>query len=270
MKKFLPLVLLFIITGFGSSRAMCAEIYKWVDENGRVHYGSSPPPEVYKKKEFETVDNVAASDPDELYETSNSDINGNWYTTIDGRSTRRAQFKNGKFKFEDLLFTNGRRGTRLVASGSFKKINRSIELVYFESPAELSKVDTTELFEVHSLNGKLMELLTAEEQLWRMKKLETSRPTQFSTDIRGKWRSSTGEEFDFYHGIFHIRRPIPQSGNWTWRDSELVLDFVVNLGRPIDHSSAKRVRWEIKEKSYQKIEIVEIGSEEEITLTRIR
>lgn len=47
-------ILLFFLIAFSSS--VLAEIYQWRDENGKVHFSDSPPPEVNaEKKELDTI-----------------------------------------------------------------------------------------------------------------------------------------------------------------------------------------------------------------------
>ena len=103
MKYLLPLVLLFPL-------AVHAEVYKWVDEEGNVHYGGRPPEkekyEQFKVQIGNTVESAEAEDEDaaEDGEIRKSDLYGRWtekgpdqtitlYLSATGRAEWKVRFQ---------------------------------------------------------------------------------------------------------------------------------------------------------------------------------
>ena len=59
---------LFVVMFFALSLPVSADIYKWVDSNGKVHYSNTPPPDVKGTKV--KVDDPAPANPDSASATA--------------------------------------------------------------------------------------------------------------------------------------------------------------------------------------------------------
>lgn len=266
-KKYMALLLGGLI--FWSSASCGQNVYKWVDDDGVVHFGARPPVSNNHKRPpaIETVVREGEQSNDEL-------IKGSWWGHARSGALLNLIFEHGGH-FRWLESYPGRRSdTRL--KGSYKLNNDGLVLEYGHSLRYETRYNEPQEFIVSELNDRTLRLIH-ERRPMVFKRLQSRKVTPMSGEIYGKWiyTEDRGEIYDFTHGRFRLlkqtsphRFETMAEGNWDWTDPMLQLDVVVDYTRNQLYSGAT-YRWRVLDRGPDLITIKKASEERAMRLERL-
>lgn len=267
------LLLISILLLFIPTITHAGKLFKWVDENGVTHFGSTPPPQQSKKNKV-AVEDLSTSNSKKQGASSTQRVRGEWWAKKNARVTQRLKLSYDSFELSENVSSNYGVRKKVIASGRYKLKNDAIELTYFEHQGNPEKLDQTDLFEIVHLEDTKMTLLQGFTNKQFFKRKQRTSSTDFSRKIKGEWVGPKNRKYKFEHGTFLTYREgntrSRAFGNWHWQDPELTLDFVADFGHPIDNEMGRMERWVITERSYQEIIFVDQNSGKTQTLKRVR
>lgn len=207
-------------------------VYKWVDENGGVHFGARPPA-VDQSKHDESVELVRQ----DKQKSASYLLIGSWW----GRSPDGAKLNLVFQRDGDFLHVESRPETRsrMRLKGSYQFKNDGLILEYEHSRRYEAEFNGPQDFIVSQLDDRILKL-SHERRLLVLKRLQSSEVTPMSGEIYGKWFDTENRNkiYDFSHGRFKLltqnrpqRYETQAEGNWDWSDPVLRLEVVVDYTR---------------------------------------
>ncbi|MCP5205850.1 MAG: DUF4124 domain-containing protein [Hahellaceae bacterium] len=252
-----------------------AKMFKWVDENGVTHFGSTPPPPQKIKENKVEVEELSTPGSDKKESSSDYRIRGEWWAAKDTRATLKLKLSYDDFEFSENFVGSYGITKANFASGKYKLSNDVLELTYFEHQGEPEKLDTTENYEVTYLDDTKLVIVQDFVKKLTFKRQRQTDSTDFSRELKGEWSDQKGQKYKFDHGTFIMYFPnnnnhTRQIGNWEWQDPELTLDFIADYGDPIDNNIGRMHRWIIQKRSYQEMVFVDQGTGSTLILKRDR
>lgn len=244
-------------------------VYKWVDENGVVHFGARPPASApgNREKQVEVVRQDRQKSNAEL-------LVGSWWgRSRDGSVLNLTFYRGGSFvRVESRPETR----SRIRVKGSYHLNNDGLVLEYEHSLRYEARFNEPQEFVVSSLDDRLLKL-SHERRPLVLKRLQSTKATPLSGEIYGKWfdTNDRSEVFDFSHGRFKLlsrngphRFETRAEGNWDWNDPVLQLEVVIDYTRNQRYSS-DIYQWRILKRHPDSITVRQSSDNRDMRLERL-
>ncbi len=221
MKKYVAILIIFC------PLLIAGKIYKWTDENGKVHFTQTPGP----SQELNTV-----------YRDSNQKkrirktLNGDWYGTSSGIKYR-LYFKDDSFNFSVL---NDRNTSYNIGKGYFDNDNGVLHFKYINSNSINKKGGLIEKYIITKFTLTLLSLQTQNNKKYSfIKNLKYNpRQSQDNKDLYGVWLNvNNGKIVEFTATSFYTfdkgkykksRTHSNYRGNWTIKDNVIEFQYTGN------------------------------------------
>jgi hypothetical protein len=244
------------------SQGVNAGVYKWVDENGKVHYGSVPGSASAKSVV------VQESNKKKNSGHRNLRVSGRWYAKKNSHVTLKYVFNYDKFFLFEYISNGSSYRSREVGKGKLSQSKNILELTYFEHFTDEAKLDSVERYEIVAKSNNSLVLLS--ENFKEMHLKRTSSQGNQSQDIKGKWRLGN-LLYEFEGSKFFVKnsKKLIQIGSWRMQDPKMTLDFVADFVKPVDHRQGKTNTWIKKFVNYNSMGFVSQETGETLNFVRV-
>ncbi|MBB5319757.1 DUF4124 domain-containing protein [Marinobacter oulmenensis] len=265
--------ILIIILGslaFWSTTASSQSVYKWVDDNGVVHFGAQPP----------AVNSGGEEDKVELIDEDSRKsrlerLAGSWWgRSPDGATINLRFYPGGEFWHEEHRPDSRQFRTRV--KGRYQLSNDALTLDYGNSNRYEARFNEPQEYIVSRLDDQTLKLTRQGQQL-SLKRLQPTRVTPLSSDLYGKWFNTENRTriYEFGHGRFKLlthngprRYKTRAEGNWHWQDPVMSLEVIVDYTRE-RYYTGDTYEWRILDRRPESITLRRTSDGREIKLQRL-
>lgn len=231
------LVLICLTLLLSATSVEAGKIYKWTDENGKVHFSSVPPSK--RENVSSQIKEVETSKTRAEKRLTNSSLSGDWWTFKDSSTTRKLSLSYRDFEIYDYKVGPYSTYKKKIASGEYKFKNSELKLTYFNHYESPEKLDKSEVFFIRKLNNNKLSfsLRPGQNQIYR--RHDRSRNVNsLSRELLGRWEDESGIGYKFGHGTVKVykqvnNRDFLKMGNWVTKNGRIVITYSIDLNRPI-------------------------------------
>ena len=229
--------------------AYSAQIYKWADENGRIHYGEQPQGKLVKQWDKTRINTHAKQ----------QDFSGNWYGVIRGRQVV-VSLSSMRFRVRSY----GRNESSLLANGKLVKQGGALELTWFESNAWPEWMDREDLWYIARLNETNLVLKGPEE--WTLHRfVKKQKMNHEMNSILGSWSEQHDTDWKYvftdskvkYEYRKKYRWNVIMEGNWSINKGRLEIVWVKVMEKKWYGLQGKKILWQFSMQDLDHIQLKE-------------
>ena len=183
-----------------SNGVSAAKIYKWVDEQGKVHYSS----DVSHTKSKGKIEDIKVRGTKQRKSYRANGLSGRWYS----------DYRNIK---HELVFKKDRVNLKAVADGGygsayfegkFKRENSELHITYHNTQYDYADLGKTETYKIISKSDNELVLLFPDKSIRKFFRFVNKRHDK-SNDrlLRGKWKKINSDDLiEFIGSKFNVKK----------------------------------------------------------------
>ena len=183
-----------------SSGVSAAKIYKWVDEQGKVHFSSDASQAKSKGK----IENVKVRGTNKTKSYRSNGLSGRWYS----------DYRNIK---HELVFSKNRVNLKAVADGGygsayfggkFKRENSDLHITYHNTQYDYVELGKTEIYTIITKTDNKLVLLFPDKSLRKFFRFGNKGLGKSNNRLlKGKWKKINSDDLiEFIGSKFNIKQ----------------------------------------------------------------